>query len=73
MVDRKPKTQAGYYATDNITGVLTRNQASAYLKICKNNLDALSIPKIHIGKLIRFRKTDIDAWLENAIKVVATC
>jgi predicted DNA-binding transcriptional regulator AlpA len=70
MVDRKPKTQAEYYATDNIAGVLTRNQASAYLKICKNNLDALAIPKIHVGRSIRYRKADIDTWLKKTAQAV---
>jgi predicted DNA-binding transcriptional regulator AlpA len=69
MIDRKPKTQMEYYALNNIAEVLTRAQASAYLKICKNNLDVLPIPKIRIGKSIRFRKTDIDAWLEKTMQV----
>ncbi|GBR76093.1 helix-turn-helix MerR-family like proteins [Candidatus Termititenax persephonae] len=71
MENRKEKTPAVYYAPDNVSEVLTRRQAAGYLKICLNNIDLLPIPRVRIGRSVRFRKADIDTWLEQtAAKVV---
>ena len=51
--------------------ILTLNELHAYLKIPKPTLYALAqdsrIPAAKVGKHWRFRKTDIDEWL-NAQK-----
>jgi hypothetical protein len=67
MTDRKPKTPAAYYALDNVAEVLTRRQTAAFLKICLNNLDTLPIAKVRIGRSVRYRMADIQAWLEQTV------
>jgi predicted DNA-binding transcriptional regulator AlpA len=57
------KQRATYYEIDDIGTVLTRKQASAYLRLCPNKIDVLPIPKIRIGRSVRFRRADIDLWL----------
>lgn len=52
-----------------ISGLMGVDQLSAYLAIPKSTIYALSmkakIPHLHIGKLLRFRKDDIDLWLSE--------
>jgi excisionase family DNA binding protein len=52
-----------------IGGLMTVMQVAAYLGIQKSTVYSLSmkakIPHFHIGKLLRFRKDDIDAWLTD--------
>lgn len=52
-----------------IDSLMTVTQLSEYLGIPTSTIYAYSmrekIPHFHIGKLLRFRKPDIDAWLEN--------
>lgn len=51
------------------TGLMTVDQLSEYLAIPKSTVYSLSmkakIPHSHIGKLLRFRKDDIDLWLSE--------
>lgn len=56
--------------TIEITGGLMNVQQTAeYLAVPVSTIYAYSmrskIPHFHVGKLLRFRKSDIDAWLEN--------
>jgi excisionase family DNA binding protein len=48
---------------------LTINQLSEYLSIKRSTLYSLvetgELPHYRIGRLIRFKKQDIDAWMEN--------
>ena len=52
-----------------ISGLMNVQQTSEYLGVPVSTIYAYSmkgkIPHSHIGKLLRFRKTDIDTWLEN--------
>lgn len=49
--------------------ILTLQELSAYLKIAEKTLYGYAqkgkIPGIKVGSAWRFRKTDIDAWLEE--------
>ena len=51
----------------NISGYLTIGELSAYLSIKSKTLYARvkEIPHYKVGRLIRFRKDDIDAWMER--------
>jgi excisionase family DNA binding protein len=66
LLTRAAKKAAHYYNTDNIGEFLTRQQAAGYLKLCRNKVDGLPIPKIRIGRSVRFRKADIDAFMASA-------
>ena len=52
-----------------VGGLMNVGQLSEYLGIPTSTIYAYSmrekIPHFHIGKLLRFRKADIDTWLEN--------
>lgn len=52
-----------------INGLMGVAEVSAYLSIPKSTVYAYSmrakIPHLHIGKLLRFRKADIDLWLSE--------
>jgi hypothetical protein len=66
-LERSAKQMATYYGADIVGEILTRNQAAAYLKLCQNKVDILPIPKVHIGRSVRYRKSDIDAWLAKEV------
>ncbi len=50
-----------------VDGLMNVSQVATYLGIPKSTVYAMSmkakIPHSHIGKLLRFRKSDIDLWL----------
>ncbi len=50
-------------------GLMDVEEVSAYLGIPRSTVYSLSmkakIPHYHIGKLLRFRKDDIDNWLSE--------
>ena len=52
-----------------INGLMGVAEVSTYLSIPKSTVYAYSmrakIPHLHIGKLLRFRKDDIDLWLSD--------
>lgn len=52
-----------------INALMDVEKVSAYLGIPKSTVYTLSmkgkIPHSHIGKLLRFRKSDIDDWLSE--------
>lgn len=52
-----------------IGGLMNVTQTAEYLGVPVSTIYNLSmkakIPHSHIGKLLRFRKADIDVWLEN--------
>lgn len=59
--------------TDEKYDLMTRKQAAAYLQICTTVLDRSNIPHIKFGRLVRYKKADIDKWLEEkAVKAGGT-
>lgn len=59
----------------NVDGLLDMEQASVYLNIKKDTLYQLCfrkrIPFIKIGKLNRFRRQDLDRWIESNMQGVS--
>ena len=57
------------------TELLTSREAAEYLKISRATLQRLSrageIPAIRIGKLWRYRKSDLDAWADSQVSFPA--
>lgn len=57
--------------TQNTTGedVLTLTEVAAYLKVTERTIYRLTgakkIPSFKVGGVWRFRKTDIDAWINS--------
>jgi len=53
--------------------ILTLQELSAYLKIAEKTLYGFAqrgiLPGIKIGSAWRFRRADVDAWLENQRKL----
>lgn len=53
-----------------VGSLMTVGQLSEYLGIPTSTIYSLTmkatIPHYHIGKLLRFRKADIDEWLKNS-------
>jgi excisionase family DNA binding protein len=51
------------------------SEAAAYLRIHPRTLTRMArrgeIPSIHIGKLWRFRRTDLDEWLNSKVNSVS--
>lgn len=52
-----------------VGGLMDVGKVSIYLGIPKSTIYAYSmrskIPHLHVGKLLRFRKSDIDTWLSE--------
>lgn len=44
---------------------LTRQDLCQLLHLCLSSVDKLDVPKIKIGRSIRFKKSDVDAWLSK--------
>ncbi len=53
-----------------VDGLMTIEELSQYLKIPKSTIYGLTmrakVPHFHVGRLLRFKKGDIDTWLENS-------
>lgn len=45
--------------------ILSRQEAAAYLGICKATLDRLDIPRTQIRRRVLFRKDILDKWLAS--------
>lgn len=47
--------------------IMTRKEAADYIGICLTSFSKIQheIPQIRIGKNVRFKKTDIENWLET--------
>ena len=41
----------------------TRKEICEYLHICLSCVDKLDIPKIKIGRTVRYQKSEVDAWI----------
>lgn len=58
MEDRKP-----------LKDILTIEEVADFLRMKKSSLyakvEARQIPCLHIGRLLRFRRSDIEVWLEE--------
>lgn len=57
-------------------GLMTREQAAQYLGIAPQTLAAwaatgrYSLPFVKLGRLVRYRRVDLDAWLESRRQTV---
>ena len=51
------------------TELLDRKEAAGYLRICKNTLDKLSIPRIKVRRRVIYRRLDLDRWLTENIQI----
>ena len=53
---------------------LDKREAAAYTSLSIRNLEARldEIPHFRVGKKILFKKSELDRWMENIEKVVAT-
>ena len=45
--------------------VLSRNQASIFLGICKTTLDRLDIPRVKVRRRVLYRQTELIRWLDR--------
>jgi excisionase family DNA binding protein len=48
-----------------VAGVLSRNEAALYLRVCKTTLDRLDIPRVKVRRRVLFKKAVLDAWLDE--------
>jgi predicted DNA-binding transcriptional regulator AlpA len=49
--------------------VLSREEVSKFLGICKTSLDNLPIPRIKIRRRVLYRRSDLNQWLEQQIQI----
>ncbi len=45
--------------------VFTRKETADFLSICLTTLDKLDIPRIKMGRCIRYQKSDVEKWLDD--------
>jgi len=45
--------------------ILSRNQASIFLGICKTTLDRLDIPRVKVRRRVLYRQTELIRWLDR--------
>lgn len=45
--------------------LLTRNEAAFYLGVCLTVLDRLDIPRYKFRRNVRYKKSDVDFWLNQ--------
>jgi excisionase family DNA binding protein len=50
---------------NTFTDVLSRAEAAQYLRVCKTTLDRLAIPRVQIRRWVLFKKSTLDAWLDQ--------
>ncbi|GBR75996.1 helix-turn-helix MerR-family like proteins [Candidatus Termititenax persephonae] len=53
---------------ETVKEVMSRKETAGYLGICLNTLAYLPIPQIRIGRSVKYRKLDINTWLEARAK-----
>ncbi|GHV64388.1 hypothetical protein AGMMS49587_16670 [Spirochaetia bacterium] len=52
------------------SGVLTRKEAASFLKVCVTTLDRIEdLPRVKIRRGVRFRRSDLDKWLDRQSQV----
>jgi hypothetical protein len=51
-------------------GILSRQQASEFLGICKTTLDRLDIPRIKIRRRVVFKKSVLEKWLDQHTQIM---
>ncbi len=62
---------AACHTTANFVSLLSNEEAAEYIGVRKETLDAwrcigrYQIPHIKVGRLVKYRKSDLDAWLES--------
>ena len=60
-----------HQATANFISLLSNEEAAYYIGVRRETLDAWrctgrqQIPHIKVGRLVKYRKSDLDAWLET--------
>ena len=47
----------------SVREILSREETSKFLGVCKTTLDKLTIPHIKIRRRVLYRKTELDQWL----------
>ena len=46
--------------------LLTLDEAAAYVKVSRRTIQrATDLPRIRIGRAVRFRQSDLDTWLKD--------
>ncbi|GHV79153.1 hypothetical protein AGMMS49944_09440 [Spirochaetia bacterium] len=51
--------------------VLTRKEAASFLKVCVTTLDRIEdLPRVKIRRGVRFRRADLDKWLDRQVQGV---
>jgi len=48
--------------------LLTRKQASSELQVCLTVLDRLPIARVRIGRSVRYRKSDLNGFIESQVE-----
>jgi hypothetical protein len=54
-------------STQTFSDVLTRHEASTYLKVCPTTLDRLDIPRIKVRRRVLIKKSSLDKWIGKDI------
>jgi excisionase family DNA binding protein len=50
--------------------ILTTAEAAKYLKLSEQVVRRLDIPKMREGQIVRYRKKDLEAWVEARMQPV---
>lgn len=50
--------------------ILTTAEAAKYLKLSEQVVRKLDIPKMREGQIVRYRKKDLEAWVEARMQPV---
>ncbi|WP_294429897.1 helix-turn-helix domain-containing protein [uncultured Treponema sp.] len=50
--------------------ILTTAEAAKYLKLSEQVVRRLDIPKMRKGQIVRYRKKDLEAWVEARMQTV---
>jgi len=50
--------------------ILTTAEAAKYLKLSEQVVRRLDIPKMREGQIVRYRKKDLEAWVEARMQLV---
>lgn len=44
--------------------LMTPKEVAAYLKVSQRTLRRLRVPCVRFGRLVRYRTSDVDRWIE---------
>ena len=54
---------------EKCSDLLDRKEAADYLRICRNTLDKLRIPRIQIRKRVFYRRLELEQWIIHNTKI----